>query len=85
VAVKNSKSNTPNFTDLSKEFKTDEDGKGFVTRRGLGRMCGINHQIWGRKGGSKFTLEIDKYLAESGFECGVLEKGRSIPDLIAIN
>lgn len=31
-----------NFTDLSKEFKTDDDGKGFVTRRGLARMCGIN-------------------------------------------
>lgn len=29
-----------NFIELSKEFKTDEDGKGFVSRRGLARMCG---------------------------------------------
>jgi hypothetical protein len=29
-----------NFLELSKEFKTDDDGKGFVSRRGLARMCG---------------------------------------------
>jgi hypothetical protein len=54
-----------NFTDFSKEFKTDEDGKGFVSRRGLARMCGVKRQTWGR-GGSKYTLVIDRHLTERG-------------------
>jgi hypothetical protein len=71
-----------NLKDLSKEFKTDEDGKGFVTRRGLARMCGVNSQGWGRSG-NKFTLEIDRYLAEGGFDVVTFEAGSNIPDLIA--
>jgi hypothetical protein len=71
-----------NFLELSKEFKTDDEGKGFVSLRGLSRLCGVGVGNWG-KGDSKFTLEIDKYLAESGFMVSEMESGRSIPDLIA--
>jgi hypothetical protein len=71
-----------NFTDLSKEFKTDEDGKGFVSWRGLGRLCGVTHKNFG-KGGYKFTLEIDQYLADAGIEVGTVKSDCSIPDLIA--
>jgi len=71
-----------NFIDLSKEFETDEDGKGFVSRRGLARMCGVKYQSWG-KGDSQFTLEIDQYLADAGIQVGTMKSGCSIPDLIA--
>ena len=73
---------TSNFTDLSKEFKTDEDGKGFVSRRGLARLCGVKYQSWGQ-GDSKFTLEIDEYLTESELDLTVMKSGCSIPDIIA--
>ena len=73
---------TPNFTDLSKEFKTDEDGKGFVSWSGMARLSGAKRQTWGRSG-SKFTIEIDEYLAESGIDAAALKSDCSIPDIVA--
>jgi len=71
-----------NSIDLSKEFTIDDEGKGFVTRRGLARMCGVKYQSWGR-GDSYFTREIDEYLTESGVTLTAMKPGCSIPDIIA--
>jgi hypothetical protein len=71
-----------NFSELIKEFKTDEDGKGFVTLRGLGRLCGINHKTWKQSGGI-FTQKIDEYLSESGIDLGILDFSNGIPDIVA--
>jgi hypothetical protein len=70
------------FENLTKEFSTDKDGKGSVTLRGLGRLCGINHKTWKQSGGI-FTQKIDEYLSESGIELGVLDFSNGIPDIIA--
>jgi P63C domain len=69
---------------IAKEFSLAEDGsgKGAVSWRGLGRLCGAKRQTWGQ-GGSNFTNEIDQYLAQSGLDLTVMKSDRSIPDLIA--
>ena len=71
-----------NFSELSKEFKTDEDGKGFVSWRGLARLCGVRFGTWGKRD-RHFTLEIDEYLAECGIDLTDMKSDCSIPDLIA--
>jgi P63C domain len=72
----------PNLDKLLKEFSTDDEGKGFVSWRGLARMSGVTHKTFG-KGGNHFTLEIDQYLADGGFSLGTVKSDCSIPDLIA--
>lgn len=54
------------FEPLQKELRVDADGKGYVSRRGLARLCGASRQTWGR--GSIFTREIDEHLARQGFD-----------------
>jgi hypothetical protein len=70
------------FESLTKEFSTDKDGKGFVTRRGLARLCGVSHRSWGRDG-SLITLKIDEYVAQSGIKVGALDLSAGIPDIVA--
>jgi hypothetical protein len=50
---------------IAKELHCDQDGKGFISRRGLARLCGVSHQSWGR-GGSMITQSVDEYLTECG-------------------
>ncbi len=68
---------------IIKELRVDSEGKGSVSRRGLARMCGINHQIWGRKGGSKFTPKVDKYLVLLGYDISQIDQDMSIDCLLA--
>lgn len=72
-----------------KEFSVDSEGRGYVTQRGLARLCGVSHRSWGR-GGSFFTVEIDETLAGYGLEGGSIKRSNTdstvefkIPDTIA--
>jgi hypothetical protein len=69
------------FGSLSKEFRCDEDGNGFISLRGLARLCGVRRQSWSQ-GGSIFSVKIDETVIEQGFVFDeVTVKG--IPDTIA--
>lgn len=70
------------FDSLTKELHCNDAGEGFASLRGLARMCGVNHKSW-KQGGSQFTFEIDEYLAEHGFEVGVIDTSNGIPDTLA--
>jgi hypothetical protein len=70
------------FASISKEFRCDESGRGFVSLRGLGRMSGVKYQSWG-KGDSLFSQEIDEYLTESGVEVTAITLSNGVPDFIA--
>jgi hypothetical protein len=64
-----------------KDFSCDAQGKGFVSLRGLARLCGVRYQSWGR-GDSIFTTAIDRTLAEQGVtKIEVTASG--IPDTVA--
>ena len=66
--------------DLTKEFSVDPaTGQGFITRRGLARLCGVNHNGWGRDG-NIFTSAIDEMLASQGLQ---QKEGGNIDDLTA--
>lgn len=69
------------FESLIKEFSCDESGNGFISLRGLARLCGTKRQSWGQ-GGSIFTQKIDENLTQQGlnFE-NVVVKG--VPDTVA--
>jgi hypothetical protein len=67
---------------LRKEFSVDKDGKVFVTRRGLARLCGVRHTNWG-KGGRKYTYVIDEYLIQSGLRVDKSTTLLLIPDIEA--
>lgn len=66
-----------NSIDLAKEFTTDQDGKGFVSRRGLARMCGKHHStiqallknIENCSGGCTSSESLESILGQ-GFEGG---------------
>lgn len=64
---------------IAKEFTVNERGQGFVSRRGLARLCGTRYQSWGQ-GDSIFTQKIDELLARYGFEGGSLNSEDKIPD-----
>jgi hypothetical protein len=69
------------FASVSKEFRCDESGNGFISLRGLARLCGVRRQTWGQ-GGSIFTAKIDETVIAQGFVFDqVAVKG--IPDTIA--
>jgi hypothetical protein len=71
-----------NFLELSKEFKTDDEGKGFVSLRGLSRLCGVGVGNWG-KGDSKFTPKVDKYLRSYGHDLSQINADESIDRVLA--
>jgi hypothetical protein len=69
------------FASVSKEFRCDESGNGFISLRGLAKLCGIRYQTWGQ-GDSIFTAKIDETVATQGFIFDeVTVKG--VPDTIA--
>jgi hypothetical protein len=68
--------------DLRKELKVDEQGKGFVSLRGIARMCGLSMQSF-RQGGSIFNQNIDEMLTGKGFEGDSILTPKGIPDTIA--
>ena len=65
-----------------KEFSVDSKGCGYVSQRGLARLCGVSHRSWGQ-GGSFFTSEIVELLASYGLEGGSIDLSKGIPDTIA--
>jgi hypothetical protein len=65
-----------------KEFSVDSKGCGYVSQRGLARLCGVSHRSWGQ-GGSFFTSEIVELLASHGLEGGSIDFSKGIPDTIA--
>ncbi|MGL5059027.1 MAG: P63C domain-containing protein [Microcoleus sp.] len=71
------------FDSLTKELHCNDAGEGFVSLRGLARMCGVNHQSWGKRGGSQFSVEIDEYLTEYGINVADAGGNNGIPDTIA--
>jgi P63C domain len=70
------------FASVSKEFRCDENGVGYTSLTGLGRMCGVHRQSWG-KGGNLWTAEIDEYLIECGIEAATWDKGLGVHDTLA--
>ncbi|MGL5058759.1 MAG: P63C domain-containing protein [Microcoleus sp.] len=70
------------FDSLTKELHCNDAGEGFVSLRGLARMCGVSHRSW-KQGGSIFGVKIDEYITEQGFEVGVKTLDKGIPDKIA--
>jgi hypothetical protein len=70
------------FESLSKEFRCDDDGIGYTSLTGLGRMCGVHRQSWG-KGGNLWTAEIDEYLTECGVEAATWDKTLGVHDVLA--
>jgi hypothetical protein len=70
-------------SDIKKEFSVDPDGKAYVSRRGLARLCGVSHtainklvkQIQG--GNESLSKSLKRY---SGYS---FEPGNRIPDFVA--
>lgn len=65
-----------------KELHTDPDGKGYVSKKGLARLCGTSRGSWGR-GGRMFNERIDEALASKGFLGDRIETEKGIPDYVA--
>lgn len=70
------------FDSLTKELHCNDAGEGFVTLRGLGRMCGIDYSTW-KRGDGFWTAEIDKYLVEQGVEVMDFDVSKGVPDVLA--
>jgi P63C domain len=71
------------FESLVKELRCDSEGNGFVSQRGLARMCGIKSiGSWG-KGDLFLTREIDEYLSGGGIEVSAIDTSNGIPDIVA--
>lgn len=70
------------FDSLTKELHCNDAGEGFVTLRGLARMCGVSHQTFGQSG-SIFGVKIDEYLTEHGFRVADAGGGNGVPDTLA--
>lgn len=54
------------FANYRKEFMTDENGIGYSSKKGLGRMCGVSINLWGKEG-RIFNKKIDEMLEKQGF------------------
>lgn len=71
------------FESLAKELHCNEAGEGYVSLRGLARMCGVKSiGAWG-KGDLFLTAEIDEYLIDNGFDVISLTTSNGIPDVVA--
>ena len=59
------------FFQLEKEIQVNDKGVGFVSQRGLARMCGVSHGNWGVSAGVPnnvfFNYKVDEMLARKGF------------------
>jgi len=74
------------FESIAKELRCNEAGEGFCSLRGLARMCGVAQGNWGRSRKKRdvfFTVEIDEYLVEGGFDLTCFDISNGIPDIIA--
>lgn len=64
------------------ELDLDENGCGYITLRGLARLCGCSPGTWG-KDDRFFTSEIDETLMNLGFEGDRLKTEKGILDVVA--
>jgi hypothetical protein len=68
--------------DFRKEVKVNADGIGYISKRGLGRLVGIDYRSWSQ-GDSIFNKKIDQYLTQHGFEVTVFLTSFGILDKAA--
>lgn len=51
------------FYAIEREFSVNAEGVTYSSKRGLGRLCGVNYQSWGKRG-HVFTKELDIFIIE---------------------
>jgi len=72
------------FENIIKDLRVEEStGQGFISRRALAKLCGLNSRgNWG-KGGRVFGKILDEYLASIGIEVDGFDLSSGVPDILA--